>query len=384
MRDKLASLTLTAAAVGALALGGVAPATALDATSEVVDPSTESTRSEPPAPAAEDVPVAEGAVEAGSIAEGELGGELTVTAAGTVEFSVQIPEGMTAVDLSLPELRCPANVPFVEDRRFESAPDSPVALPSGLQAIGNAKRVGSAVWAQHSMDAQGVAVALAAGSAVALDGLRPADGAATFALHCTSDPSKAIGLGRIAEPSTIRIGAVVQQRLTPQAGVWISEVRDLPQGLELDRSGALTGRILPTAARDQVVTVVLTNGLTSLEQRITLRIEGETLVHLTRTWTVKDWGPISLEGPIVCPTDHPWTTAEKFHSDDAAAGQLVPRGVQIISHGWAGVDSAAVYQGTLGRGMTNVRAWNRLLFGIESSLHFRLHCTNDSNQASRR
>lgn len=320
-----------------------------------------------------------------SAADAELEGDLRVTAIGTVQFSVPIPDGVRAVDLRLPELRCPVGVPLVEDGRFGAVPERLIAIPSGVELSGSALRAVRASWAPFEQDGDRRTVGLEAGSTVDLEDLVPAEGAAVFTLHCTDEPDRSIDvarLGSVPEPPPLRIGVQVEERLTPKPGVWISDVRDLPHGLELDRAGVLGGRILPTAAGSRVVTVVLTDGFVSVARPITLRIGGEIVLRLTQTWQVTTWKGLEL-GEFLCPPEYPWTTSEKFHDDGEMSPQRVPRGVQLISEGLVGATTVPVFVGGFGRGMTNVRVWNRLPFGIPSALHFRLFCTNDSNAAGR-
>jgi hypothetical protein len=356
MRRVFAVLAAAASATCALGLGALtSPAAALEA---------------PPSMS----PAPEVAIE----------GDLRVAESGLVEYTVAIPDGIVALTLRLPELRCPAGLPLVEDGRFGRSPDRPVSIPSGVELASAALRVIRATWAPFAQDEAYRTVALDPGSTVELEGLPPGGSTAVFALHCTDDPDRSLDvalLGSIPDPPPLRIGGLVQERLTPKPGVWIREVRDLPYGLNLDRSGVLTGEILPTAARDHPVTVVITDGFASATRRLTLRIGGgETIWHLSQSWTLT--GRNYQLGEFRCPPDHPWTIDHDFQPGSWI--HMVPRGVQVISEGGVSVESKALYQNGLGRGMVDVTANNLLPFGIPSALHFRLHCTNDSNQASRR
>jgi len=315
-----------------------------------------------------------------------LDGRIATNAVGSVQFSVPIAEGMVSASVRLPELRCPAHLPLIEDGAFGMSPD-PIEVPPGLELGGNARHAVSASWARFVQDASQRTVALDAGSEIRLEGLVADDGPAIFTLHCTDDMMRSVdvaGLGHLPEAVEVRIGSEVQERFVLPEGVWIEQVRDLPEGFELSRDGVLSSSHLwPRAASDQVVHAVLTDGRVSSAQSFALRMHGEIVWHVTQTWTVTKWTPIDI-GRVVCPPDHPWTTAEQFHSLEFLSTQRVPSGVEVISVGWVGVESVAVYQGSLGRGLTEVHARNLQPFEIPSALHLRLHCTNDANLAGRR
>jgi len=319
-------------------------------------------------------------------AEADLEGHVEMNAVGSVQFSVPITEGVVSATVRLPELRCPPHLPLIEDGAFGMSPD-PIEVPPGIELGGNARHAVSASWARFVQDASQQTVALEAGSEIRLEGLVIGDGPAIFTLHCTDDVMRSVDvgrLGRLPEVVEVRIGSEVEEHFGLPEGVWIEQVRDLPEGFELSSDGVLSsGQLWPRPASDHVVHAVLTDGRVSSGQSFALRFRGEIVWHITQTWTVTKWTPIDI-GRVVCPPEHPWTIAEQFHSLEFLSTQRVPSGVEVISVGWVGVESLAVYQGSLGRGLTDVHARNLQPFEIPSALHLRLHCTNDSNLASRR
>lgn len=308
-------------------------------------------------------------------------GEPELTAAGPVEVRIPLSEHAESVRVALPEMRCPSTAPYVWDMRFHSKADPPVAFPGGLQPEGNAERVVSAVWADHIRDDQGLGVALANGSVLELAGLVPGV-TAVFRLYCTADPGMAVGLGSISQPVPIDIGTSVRQQLDLEPGVTVDALNPLPRGLALSRDGLLTGYVTPTAAGETRVGVRLTNGHTSLDREIVIRLRGAVVEHVTKSWTVPRRGEVKPETQV-CPLDHPWTIARQFH-DPFWSAQKVPNGVQAITHpNPVEVQSRKIADGAgYTRGLTDIVAsFNG--FESQAGVHFILHCTNDSNVAGR-
>lgn len=307
------------------------------------------------------------------------------TSQGTVEVRIPLPEYVSAMRIRLPELRCPADSPFVADERFDPAGDSTVRFPNGLEPLDSADFTVRATWAPFLADENGPAVSLQGGSVLELEGIEDASRPATFVLHCTAAAGEAVGLGAIAKPPAVDIGGGLRHDLRLRSDVRASVVEGkLPPGLVLGERGDLIGTVAPTSSGTVEFTVRLTDGGTTIDHRLSIVVVGGRVIqHETTTTRLPNWTDVRIPEQG-CPVYFPWTVARQFH-DPVWSAQKVPNGVQAVTDGGLieVTSNPVVDNQGLTRGLMHITANYRALSGT-GAIHFVLHCTNDANQAGRR
>lgn len=311
--------------------------------------------------------------------------EAHTNSAGMVEVRVPLAEHVSSMRLRLPEMRCPAGSPFVENERFDLDGERPVMFPVGLEPREGADFTVRATWTAHLANDDGIATSLQGGSVLELEGVDGANEAATFVLHCTSDPRGAATLGPVAKPSPIEIGAAMRHelRLNPEVRATIVE-GGLPPGITLGERGDLSGTVLPTRSGSFGVTIRLTDGSTSIDHRLAVLVSGGRVIqHVTKTTQLPNRVDVAIADQG-CPMYFPWTVSQQFH-DPIWSAQKVPNGVQAVTHpGIVEVTSNPVVDNEgFTRGLMHIKANYRALSGT-GAVHFVLHCTNDANAAGRR